>query len=152
MTIDDTGVRAGELAVDLPERFDDGLYFIGRAATPWTSPSQCPRRGDPDAGPICRLSVFEPWIAALDGLEPGGWVQVLTFMHLARRDLVRQNPQHRGETFGTFALRSPLRANPIGSSVAFLVDRDGATLFVRGLDCVDGTPLLDLKPEHCPRA
>jgi tRNA (Thr-GGU) A37 N-methylase len=45
-------------------------------------------------------------------------------------------------------LRSPVRPNPIASSIVELVGVDGATLQVRGLDCVDGTPLLDLKPDH----
>ena len=49
---------------------------------------------------------------------------------------------------GTFALRSPVRPNPIASSLVELVAVDGSSLHVRGLDCVDGTPLLDLKPEH----
>ena len=54
-----------------------------------------------------------------------------------------------GRTHGTFALRSPLRPNPISTSVVELVGREGpATLLVRGLDCLDGTPLLDLKPER----
>ena len=51
-------------------------------------------------------------------------------------------------TTGTFALRSPVRPNPIASSIVQLISIDGSTLQVRGLDCVDGTPLLDLKPER----
>ena len=68
-------------------------------------------------------------------------------MHRARRDLVRQTPAG-AETTGTFALRSPVRPNPIASSVVELVAIEGGTLQVRGLDCIDGTPLLDLKPEY----
>jgi tRNA (Thr-GGU) A37 N-methylase len=52
------------------------------------------------------------------------------------------------QTTGTFALRSPVRPNPIASSVVALVDVEGATLRVRGLDCLDGTPLIDLKPDR----
>lgn len=66
----------------------------------------------------------------------------------ARRDLVRQNPARRGKLFGTFALRSPVRPNPIGASTVSLVSIEGALLTVRRLDCVDGTPLLDIKPER----
>jgi tRNA (Thr-GGU) A37 N-methylase len=47
---------------------------------------------------------------------------------------------------GTFALRSPARPNPIAMSVVRLVRIEGATLSVIGLDCLDGTPLLDIKP------
>ena len=50
---------------------------------------------------------------------------------------------------GTFALRSPVRPNPLGTSMAELVGIEGAVVLVRGLDCLDGTPLLDLKPDRC---
>ena len=68
-------------------------------------------------------------------------------MDQARRDLVLQTPFQK-QTRGTFALRSPVRPNPIASSLVELVAVDGASVQVRGLDCLDGTPLLDLKPEH----
>jgi tRNA (Thr-GGU) A37 N-methylase len=69
-------------------------------------------------------------------------------MHHARRDLVLQTPIRTGRTTGSFALRSPVRPNPIASSVVALVGSDGSTLHVRGLDCMDGTPLIDLKPDR----
>ena len=61
-----------------------------------------------------------------------------------------QNPHGEGWVIGTFALRSPIRPNPIAASVVRLLTVEGATLTVRGLDCLDGTPLLDIKPERCP--
>ena len=66
-------------------------------------------------------------------------------MHRARRDLASQTPFGK-ETTGTFALRSPVRPNPIAASVVRLVGVDGNVLRVVGLDCLDNTPLLDLKP------
>ena len=62
---------------------------------------------------------------------------------------MRQSPANDGATRGTFALRSPVRPNPIGTALATLVKREGAALLVRGLDCLDGTPLVDLKPDRC---
>jgi tRNA (Thr-GGU) A37 N-methylase len=59
-----------------------------------------------------------------------------------------QSPRNDGVVRGTFSLRSPARPNPIGTSIAELVGIDGATVLVRGLDCLDGTPLLDLKPDR----
>jgi hypothetical protein len=73
-------------------------------------------------------------------------VVVLYWMDRARRDLVLQAPHHYSERRGTFALRSPVRPNPIAISVARIVGIEGCTLTVVGLDCVDNTPLLDLKP------
>jgi tRNA (Thr-GGU) A37 N-methylase len=67
-------------------------------------------------------------------------------MHEARRDLLVQMPRHASRRSGTFALRSPVRPNPIASSVVELVAVEGNVVVVRGLDCIDGTPLIDLKP------
>ena len=66
-------------------------------------------------------------------------------MDQARRDLLVQAPRH-GDRRGTFALRSPVRPNPIAMSVVRLVRIEGTTLTVVGLDCLDGTPLIDIKP------
>ncbi len=74
---------------------------------------------------------------------------MIYWLHRSRRDLLRQSPRDDGATLGTFALRSPLRPNPIGISLVALVGREGSTLLVRGLDCLDGTPLVDLKPDRC---
>ncbi len=147
--ISDDVPRPHETGVFFPDRTDAALVFIGVIRTPWTQRQDCPKRGAPD-GPPCRIEIDPLWQDALDGLEPGACLQVLYWMHLARRDLTRQQPRGRPAPVGTFALRSPVRPNPIASSRVQLVAREGATLVVRGLDCVDGTPLLDLKPERCP--
>lgn len=144
-------LRAGEAQVPMPDLADAELYFIGRISTPWKSRDECPRRGDL-SGPICRIELDERWRAALAGIERQSHLQVLYWMHLSRRDLVLQNPRGEGVTHGSFALRSPLRPNPIASSIVALERVEGTTLFVRGLDCIDGTPLLDIKPEQCPKA
>ncbi|MCO5081459.1 MAG: tRNA (N6-threonylcarbamoyladenosine(37)-N6)-methyltransferase TrmO [Rhizobiaceae bacterium] len=140
-------IRNGEVAVAIPPPDDAGLIFIGRIHTPWTSRLKTPRQGRPD-GPLCRIELFEPWVAALEGIERFERIEVLYWLHLSRRDLVRQSPANDGSARGTFSLRSPVRPNPIGTSLATLVQRDGANLMVRGMDCLDGTPLLDLKPDR----
>ena len=71
---------------------------------------------------------------------------LLYFMHEARRDLVMQAPRHHTVPRGTFSVRSPVRPNPIAMSVVRLVRVDGTQLTVVGLDCLDGTPLIDIKP------
>ena len=139
-------IRPGEKAVELPSRTDAGVFFIGTIRTPWHDRRECPKRGSLD-GPICSIDVDEHWRPALAGLDGYRFVQVLYWMHRARRDLVLQTPAG-AETTGTFALRSPVRPNPIASSVVELVAIEGGTLQVRGLDCISGTPLLDLKPEY----
>ena len=138
------GIREGEIATTLPDTFDAGVYFIGRIRTPWKTRSDCPKnaRGS-DAE--CTIEVDARYAAALDGVATCTHLVVLYFMDQARRDLLVQAPRH-GERRGTFALRSPVRPNPIAMSVVRLVRVEGTTLSVIGLDCLDGTPLIDIKP------
>ncbi|TAD87408.1 MAG: S-adenosylmethionine-dependent methyltransferase [Alphaproteobacteria bacterium] len=140
-------VRPGEVVAALPERIDAGLVFIGRVRTPFVDRDACPRRGALD-GPLCRLEVDPPWHPALTGITVGMDLEVLYWMHLARRDLVLQSPRHDATRYGTFALRSPVRPNPIAKSIVRVEAIELGCLQVRGLDCVDGTPLLDLKPDR----
>lgn len=141
-------IRDHEVSVDLPAPNDAQIRFIGRIHTPWTHRGDCPRQGALD-GPICKVELFEPWGPALTGVEALTHVELFYWLDQARRDLVVQNPGSKGETLGTFALRSPVRPNPIGVSVVRLESVDGLILSVRGLDCLDGTPLIDIKPERC---
>jgi tRNA-Thr(GGU) m(6)t(6)A37 methyltransferase TsaA len=142
----DNALRPGEVAVELPASTDVGIYFIGVVHTPWKTRQECPKRGDPE-GPVCTIVVDERWQRGLADISRHTRIQVLYWMNQARRDLVLQTPFQR-PTMGTFALRSPVRPNPIASSMVDLIGVDGNVLQVRGLDCLDGTPLIDLKPEH----
>jgi tRNA-Thr(GGU) m(6)t(6)A37 methyltransferase TsaA len=139
------GLREGEVAVELPERFDASLYYIGRIRTPWKRREDCPKNPR-ESDAECTIALDPRWTAGLSGLETVSHVVVLYWMNRARRDLVLQAPHHYAERRGTFALRSPVRPNPIAVSVARLIRIDGNNLSVVGLDCVDDTPLLDLKP------
>lgn len=140
--------RPGETSAPLPDRRDAHLVFIGRLRTPFTTRDQCPRQGDAEAGPVCRVEIDAPWQAALAGIEGFAWLDLLYWMHQARRDLVTQTPRG-GAPLGTFALRSPVRPNPIALSRVRLLGVEDGALPVRGLDCLDGTPLLDIKPHRC---
>jgi tRNA (adenine37-N6)-methyltransferase len=114
--------RPGETEGGAPARVDAGLVFIGRIRTPYATRDDCPRQGCPE-GPVCRID-------------------------LARRDLLTQSPKSNGEIFGTFALRSPVRPNPIATAIVEVMAVEEGELLVRSLDCVDGTPLLDIKPDR----
>jgi tRNA-Thr(GGU) m(6)t(6)A37 methyltransferase TsaA len=141
----DLGLREGEIAVALPEQFDASVFYIGRIHTPWKRREDCPKNPrETDAA--CTIVLDERWRQGLSGLESVSHIVVLYWMDKARRDLVLQMPNHYAEGRGTFALRSPVRPNPIAVSVARLVDVKDNTLTVVGLDCLDNTPLLDLKP------
>jgi tRNA-Thr(GGU) m(6)t(6)A37 methyltransferase TsaA len=139
------GIRDGEITVDLPEQSDAGVYFIGRIRTPWTERAQCPKnaRGS-DA--VCTIELDPRWREGLRGLETCSHVIVLYWMDKAPRNLAAQLPRHYNEPRGTFSLRSPARPNPVALSVVRLTGIEGTKLSVVGLDCLDGTPLIDLKP------
>ena len=145
MSDDRYGIRPGETATELPGSFDAGLYFIGSIRTPWTTRAQCPKNAR-ESDAVCTIEVDARWAAALEGVETCSHLVVLYWMDRARRDLVLQTPRHYGEPRGTFALRSPVRPNPVALSVVRLDRVEGTRLSVTGLDCLDGTPLIDIKP------
>ena len=80
------------------------MYFIGTIRTPWRVREECPKRGEPD-GPVCSIVVDERWREALTDIAGYKRVQVLYWMHHARRDLVLQTPFRTGQTTD---LRAPL--------------------------------------------
>jgi tRNA-Thr(GGU) m(6)t(6)A37 methyltransferase TsaA len=139
------GLREGEVAAALPEDFDASLYFIGRISTPWTRREDCPKNAR-ESEAVCTIELDSRWVEGLRGLDTASHLVVLYWMDKARRDLLVQAPRHYAEQRGTFALRSPVRPNPIAMSVARLLRIEGNRLSVIGLDCLDQTPLLDLKP------
>lgn len=140
-------IRQNEVSVTPPAPTDAGLTFIGVISTPWTSRMETPRQGRHD-GPLCRIEIYEPWVVGLKGVEAFEKLEILYWLHQSRRDLVLQSPASNGEVHGTFSLRSPVRPNPIGTSIVKLESVEGNVLLVRGLDCLDGTPLIDLKPDR----
>lgn len=144
---DPTGKRRGEEQVTDPLSQDAFVTFIGHIETPWDDRRQCPRQGAFE-GPVCHLVISKTWTRALEGIEHYAQLDVLYWLDQSRRDLVTQSPKWDGKTTGTFALRSPVRPNPIGLSVVRLINRDGPRLAVRGLDCLNGTPLIDIKPDR----
>jgi tRNA-Thr(GGU) m(6)t(6)A37 methyltransferase TsaA len=148
-----TYIRPGEIAAPLDPAAlagDAHLVFIGRARTPWKERADCPRnlRQARERQGDFLIEIDESWRAGLRDLQAGGAVIVLTWMHEARRDLLIQAPQHSATTASVFALRSPVRPNPIGLHVVRLLACDGEAglLRVDALDCLDGTPVLDIKP------
>ena len=142
---DPADIRPGEVAVPLPARFDASVYFIGRIRTPWKTRDACPKNAR-ESDAVCTIEVDERWAQALTAIETCTHLLVLYWMDQARRDLVLQAPRHYNEPRGTFALRSPVRPNPVAASVVPLLRVDGTRLSVVGLDCLDGTPLIDIKP------
>jgi len=120
---------------------------VGRVASSLRDRKNAPRQPDEEAPPA--TLVFEPRMQpALDGVRAGDRVIVVTWLHRADRDTLRVTPRRdprRGET-GVFATRSPDRPNPIGLHETVVTAVDGLRVHVLGLEAIDGTPILDLKP------
>lgn len=95
------------------------------------------------------LEIYPRYREALSDIRPGERIVVLFAFHrsprFSRRHL-RQLPPTRNEPRGVFSTCSPVRPNPIGLSVVEVLSVEGTTLRVRGLDMLDGTPILDIKP------
>lgn len=140
-------LRPGEQAVNWPGAADAALVFIGRIRTPWATRAECPHRGQLE-GPVCRMEIDPLWLGGLLGLASGDRLEIFYWLHRSRRDVVVQTRRQDSAPRGVFSLRSPLRPNPIGTSVVLLERIEGAALLVRGLDCMDGTPLIDIRPER----
>ena len=145
MASKDFGVWEGEVTTDLPAQPDAGVYFIGRIRTPWKERKDCPKNAR-ESDAICALELDPRWTPALKDVESCTHLVVLYWMDRAPRNIVLQVPSHYGIQRGTFALRSPARPNPIAMSVVALKGVNGGSLSVVGLDCLDGTPLIDIKP------
>jgi tRNA-Thr(GGU) m(6)t(6)A37 methyltransferase TsaA len=140
-------IRPGEVTLDLPASFDAGVYFIGRIRTPFKRREDCPRNtAASDA--TGRVELDPRFAAGLKDLQCYSHAILLYWMNEARRDLIEQVPGHLGRPRGTFALRSPVRPNPIALAVVEVLAVEGTSLTVRKVDCVDGTPLLDIKPYY----
>ena len=123
------------------------LTPIGRVESPLTDPSAAPKQGG-EGAPDARIVLEDAFAPALDGIAPGDRLIVLTWLHRARRDLLRVHPRDdlTQPQRGVFGTRSADRPNPIGLHEVEVLSIEGAALHVRPLEAVDGTPVLDLKP------
>jgi tRNA-Thr(GGU) m(6)t(6)A37 methyltransferase TsaA len=123
------------------------LHPVGVVASPLTDRDRAPKQGD-EGAPPARV-VWRPEVrrAAAD-LQVGERVLVLTWLHQGRRDVLAVHP--RGDPDrprqGVFSTRSPDRPNPIGLHAVTIVGVEDDAIVVSGLEAIDGTPVLDVKP------
>ena len=120
---------------------------IGTIRTPYKRMEDCPSRHNKYEHLPCTIRLAPAYAPGLVGLEAGGRALVLYWLHLARRDIV-QLPARAGvrdKLVGVFSLRTPPRPNPIAAAVVEILAIREDELDVVGLDCLDSTPLLDIK-------
>lgn len=121
------------------------LTYIGEVHSPYKTLSACPNNIDFN-GPEFKLTLKSEFVAGLDGLSSGDHILILYWLEQADRTLVTQARWNSDETIGTFALRCPHRPNPIGAAVVPIERIEKNSVVVKGLDCLDRTPVLDIKP------
>ena len=124
------------------------LHPVGVVRSPLRRREDAPRQGY-EGGPEAWLEIDPRFFDALDGIGPNSEVVVLTWLHLARRDVLKVHPRHLANNplTGVFATRSPDRPNPIGLHRATVLEVDRQRgVRLRPLEAVDGTPVIDIKP------
>ena len=123
------------------------LRPVGHVRSPLTDPATAPRQGD-EGAPDAWLELDPEVAEAARDLAVGAEVFVLTWLHRARRDVLAVHPRDDPRTpeTGVFSTRSQDRPNPIGLHRVTIAAIDGHRVLARGLEAVDGTPVVDLKP------
>jgi tRNA-Thr(GGU) m(6)t(6)A37 methyltransferase TsaA len=119
---------------------------IGVVRSPLRELEHAPRQPD-EGAPAAELVFDEEVSPALEGIEAGAVIELLTWLHLSSRDTLQTRP--RGDATraltGVFATRSPDRPNPIGLHTVTVLEAGPGTLRVAGLEAIDGTPVIDVK-------
>ena len=96
-----------------------------------------------------KIVIDEPYTKGMKDIQKGQDIMVIFHFHQSPEFTVNhliQKPPHRSEQFGVFSTCSPIRPNPIGMSVLKVIDIEENVIHVKGLDMVDRTPILDIKP------
>jgi tRNA-Thr(GGU) m(6)t(6)A37 methyltransferase TsaA len=124
------------------------LHPIGRVRSALTGRSAAPKQGA-EAGTEAVVEIFPAFRQGLDGLRENAECFVLTWLHQGERATLRVHPRDdlQNPLTGVFATRSADRPNPIGlHPVTILAIESDGRLRVRGLEAIDGTPVVDIKP------
>jgi tRNA-Thr(GGU) m(6)t(6)A37 methyltransferase TsaA len=145
----ENGPREGEVALgfDPGGAADASLCFIGHIRSPWgkgTAPKNL--RAARETGEGAQIVLKPGFAEGLSGLSVGQAIQVLYWVDRGQRDLIVQSPRHTDGSRGVFALRSPVRPNPIALGTVVITSIDGNTIGIDATDAWDGTPVLDIKP------
>ncbi len=118
---------------------------IGYVRSPYKEKKEAPRQGRL-SDTISEIVIDEQYLPGLEDVEKKLHLIVLCWFDQADRTMLKATPPHEKIEHGVFATRSPNRPNPVGLSVVDLLALKGNVLIVRGLDAIDGTPVVDIKP------
>jgi tRNA-Thr(GGU) m(6)t(6)A37 methyltransferase TsaA len=126
---------------------DQTLRPIGRISSELKSLADAPMQGS-EGAPDAWLDVDPPFAAALQGIQAGDEIIVITWFHRADRAVLQTHPRSdpRNPLTGVFATRSPDRPNPLGLHPVTVRAIDGTRLRIGPIEAIDGTPVVDIKP------
>ncbi|KQC04640.1 MAG: tRNA-Thr(GGU) m(6)t(6)A37 methyltransferase TsaA [Methanoculleus sp. SDB] len=113
--------------------------------TPFRARSDAPRQGR-GAGTVGEIHIDDAYTPGLEGIEACRYLIVLAWFDRSDRAALTATPPGTGISRGVFSTRSPDRPNPVGIECVELIERRGNVLKVRGVDALDGTPVIDIKP------
>jgi len=122
------------------------MRAIGMVRSPYTDIGSIPRCSEDRLDQLAEVEVFEEFAEGLVDVEGFSHLLLVTYLHRADRVKLTVVPPMDDRAHGVFATRSPHRPNHIAVSTVELVEVVGRTLRVRGVDLLDGTPVLDIKP------
>lgn len=125
---------------------EPSLRFIGRVKSSYTDTKQIPKGVGVKHEAEGILEILPEFELGLTDIEGFSHIFVLWMFHQSEGFELLGTPPIDNKPHGVFATRSPRRPNPIGLTVVELLGRDGHNLRVRGVDMLDGTPILDIKP------
>jgi len=135
-----------KLTIEILEMKEIRYKPIGVIHTPFKEPRGTPIQPMAAAGVEGVVEVLPEYAEGLEGLEGFSHIILIYHFHLSRKASLKVRPYMDEETHGVFATRSPSRPNPIGVSVVRLLKIVDNKLYIKDVDIVDGTPLLDIKP------
>ncbi len=121
------------------------LNQIGVIKSPYKKRASIPRQGRLSEE-TSEIIVFEDYTDGLESIERYEYLLVLYWLDKAERDRLKATPPGDSKERGVFSIRSPARPNPIALCLVKILKIEGNSIFVKWLDALDGSPLLDIKP------
>ena len=119
------------------------IKIIGLIHSPFKTRNDAPRQGNKK---ISKIEIFDDYAEGLNDIDGFSHLNVFYWLHESKGFTLMVNTPWDSVPHGLFTTRSPHRPNPIGFAVASLVKREDNVLFVEGLDAIDNTPVIDIKP------
>ncbi|RKZ35044.1 tRNA (N6-threonylcarbamoyladenosine(37)-N6)-methyltransferase TrmO [bacterium] len=122
------------------------IFPIGIAHTPFTDDTDAPFQGKEVPESIAQIEIFPEFTAGLDGIEKYNYLDIVFYFHRREETLLTVIPRNSDTPRGVFATRSPARPNHIGITTVKLIAVEENILTIGGVDMLDCTPIIDIKP------